>query len=260
MASLFAGEDLLDTFHLTISDNNKAVYTSLKEVPIGQIPTIGTSGWIENTDEVQLMISAHDANGIVAIDPMVIDDDFGYYTQSFDAELVSDSHILLAWTKVNANQETTINAAYFDTNAKTVDLYSEFNTNEFIVSEIAESGHSNPKVSSGSDGDFSIVWEAFPFLTAPDMENMELVYDLYDIEALDVRATSYYEPEPDDNIIEDFEEFMRYLEDTKIFDVPLDKKIEQLDQTKVQDYLEQLGDYLYYIEYGTEFYGLPEIF
>ena len=154
------------------------------------MPTIGTSGWIENTDEVQLMISAHDANGIVAIDPMVIDDDFGYYTQSFDATLVSDSHILIAWTKVNANQETTINAAYFDTNAKTVDLYSEFNTNEFIVSEIAESGHSNPKVSSGSDGDFSIVWEAFPFLTAPDMENMELVYDLYDIEALDFRATS----------------------------------------------------------------------
>ena len=28
MASFLAGEDLLDTFHLTISDNNKAVYTS----------------------------------------------------------------------------------------------------------------------------------------------------------------------------------------------------------------------------------------
>ncbi len=260
MESLFAGEDLLDTFHLTISDSDKAVYTSLREVSIGQMPTIGTSEWIENTDEVQLMISAHDANGMVVINPMVIDDDFGYSTQRFDAELVSDSHILLAWTKVNANQETTINAAYFDTNAQTVDLYSEFNTNEFIVSEIAESGKSDPKISSNSDGDFSIVWEAFPFLTAPDMENMELVYDLYDIDALDVRATSYYEPEPDDNIIEDFEEFMRYLEDTQIFDVPLDKKIEQLDQTKVRDYLEGLGDYLYYVEYGTEFYGLPEIF
>ena len=64
------------------------------------------------------------------------------------------------------------------------------------------------------------------------------MYKLYDIDAL-IRATSYYEPEPDDNIIEDFNEFMRYLNDTKIFEVPLDKKISQLDQTKVQDYLEQ---------------------
>ena len=259
MASLFAGNDLLDTFHLTISDYNKAVYTSLKEVPIGQVPTVGTSDWIENIDETQLMISAHNANGKVVIDPMVIDNDFGYYTQNFDAELVSDSHIMLAWTEINENHEASIEAAYFDTNAKIEDLYSEFEANKFIVSKIAESGQSNPQVSSSSDGDFSIVWEAYPFLTAQDMENMELVYDLYDIDALDVRATSYYEPEPDDNIIEDFEEFLRYLEDTKIFDVPLDKKIEQLDQTKVQDYLEVLGDYLYHIEYGTDFYGLPEI-
>ena len=91
------------------------------------------------------------------------------------------------------------------------------------------------------------------------MANMELVYSLYDINALDVRATSYYEPEPDDNIIEDFDEFIKYLDDTKIFDVPLDKKIAQLDQAKVQDHLELLGDYIYYIEYGTDFYGLPDI-
>ncbi len=259
MASLFAGNDLLDTFHLTISNYNKAVYTSLKEVPIGQLPTVGTGDWIENIDETQLMISAHDANGQVIVEPIVIDDDFGYYTQNFDAELVSDSHILLAWTKVNSNQEASISAAYFDTNADTVDLFSEFNANEFLVSDIAESGQSNPQVSASSDGDFSIVWEAYPFLTAQDMENMELVYDLYNVDTLDVRATSYYQPEPDDNIIEDFDEFMRYLEDTKIFDVPLDQKIEQLDQNKVQDYLEVLGDYLYHVEYGTDFYGLPEI-
>ena len=91
------------------------------------------------------------------------------------------------------------------------------------------------------------------------MENMDLVYDLYDIDALDVSATSYYDSEKDDNIIGDIYEFMRYLNDTKIFDVSLDDQISQLDETKVQDYLEQLGDYIYYVDYGTDFYGLPEI-
>jgi len=91
------------------------------------------------------------------------------------------------------------------------------------------------------------------------MENMDLVYDLYDIDALDVSATSYYDPEQDDNIIGDIYEFMRYLNDTEIFEVSLDKKIAQLDETKVQEYLEQLGDYIYYVDYGTDFYGLPEI-
>ena len=52
---------------------------------------------------------------------------------------------------------------------------------------------------------------------------------------------------------------MSCLNDTEIFEVSLDKKIAQLDQNKVQDYLEQLGDYIYYVDYGTDFYGLPEI-
>ena len=65
--------------------------------------------------------------------------------------------------------------------------------------------------------------------------------------------------EKDDNIIGDIYEFMRYLNDTKIFDVSLDDQISQLDETKVQDYLEQLGDYIYYVDYGTDFYGLPDV-
>ena len=259
MEGLFAGEELLDIFHLTISNSNKPIFTSLKEVQAGQVPEIGTDLWIENTDQTQLMLSAIDADGQVIIEPIVIDDDFGYFTDNFDAELVSDKHILLAWTKANENEHTYISASYFDANVDHSDLYFEFKSNEFEVSQIAEIGQSNPRIASSADGDFSIVWEAYPFLTANDMENMDLVYNLYDIDALDPRATSYYEPEPDDNIIEDFNEFMKYLNDTKIFEVSLDKKISQLDQTKVQDYLEQLGDYIYYVDYGTDFYGLPEV-
>jgi len=195
----------------------------------------------------------------VIIEPTVIDDDFGYFTSNFDAELVSDSHILLAWTKANENGHTFISASYFDANADHSDLHFELNSNEFEVSQIAEIGQSHPRIASSADGDFSIVWEAYPFLTATDMENMDLVYDLYDIGALDISATSYYNAEKDDNIIGDIYEFMRYLNDTKIFEVSLDEKIAQLDETKVQEYLEQLGDYIYYVDYGTDFYELPEI-
>ena len=205
------------------------------------------------------MLSAQDAKGQALIEPIVIDNDFGYFTNSFDAELVNNSHILLAWTKTNDNGNSYISSSYFDINADPSDLYFEFYSNEFEVSEIARHGQSNPKVAVGLDGDFTIVWEAYPFLTALDMENMDLVYSLYDVDALDVRAASYYEPERDDNIIEDFDEFLKYLDDTNIFDVPLDEKIAQLDQTKVQDYLELLGDYIYFIEYGTQFYGIPDI-
>jgi hypothetical protein len=259
MEGLFAGEELHDIFHLSISNSNKAIFTSLKEVQAGQLPEIGTDLWIENTEKTQLMLSAIDADGQMIIEPTVIDDDFGDFTGNFDAELVSDSHILLAWTKANENEHTSISASYFDANADLSDLHFEFNSNEFEVSQIAEIGQSHPRVASSADGDFSIVWEAYPFLTATDMENMDLVYDLYDIDALDVSATSYYDPEHDDNIIGDIYEFMRYLNDTEIFEVSLDKKIAQLDQNKVQDYLEQLGDYIYYVDYGTDFYGLPEI-
>ena len=259
MEELFAGNELLDTFNISISNTNKAVYTSLKEVPKDNVPDIGTNFWIENTDQIQLMLSAQDAKGQALIEPIVIDDDFGYFTNSFDAELVNNSHILLAWTKTNDNGNSYISSSYFDINADPSDLYFEFNSNEFEVSEIARHGQSNPKIASGPEGDFTIVWEAYPFLTALDMENMDLVYSLYDVDALDVRATSYYEPERDDNIIEDFDEFLKYLDDTNIFDVPLDEKIAQLDQTKVQDYLELLGDYIYFIDYGTQFYGLPDI-
>ena len=259
MEGLFAGEELLDIFHLSISNSNKAVFTSLKEIQVGQVPEIGTDLWIENTEQTQLMLSAIDADGQVIIEPTVIDDDFGYFTSNFDAELVSDSHILLAWTKANQNEHTFISASYFDANADHSDLHFEFNSNEFEVSQIAEIGQSHPRIASSAEGDFSIVWEAYPFLTATDMENMDLVYDLYDIGALDISATSYYDPEQDDNIIGDIYEFMRYLNDTEIFEVSLDKKIAQLDETKVQEYLEQLGDYIYYVDYGTDFYGLPEI-
>ena len=89
---------------------------------------------------------------------------------------------------------------------------------------------------------------------------MNFVYDLYDFEQVDVTKTSYFNRERDDRIIEDFEEFKIYLADTEVFDVPLEEKIKQLDAEKVNEYLQGLGDFIYYVDYGTDYFGLPEIF
>ena len=40
----------------------------------------------ENTDQTQLMLSAIDADGHVITEPIVISDDFGYFTNNFDVD------------------------------------------------------------------------------------------------------------------------------------------------------------------------------
>ncbi|MAI57658.1 MAG: hypothetical protein CML56_01505 [Rhodobacteraceae bacterium] len=258
-AKLFDGEQLVDNFTISFSDANKNNYTSLRAIEAGELPEIGTDKWIENTENVQLMLSVFDAGGIRIVNPTVIDQEFSNNATDFDAKLITDSHILVSWTKGDGDGSASIVSSYLDINANADDLSNEFHTNEFVVSRIADFGTSKPQISKGLEEGFSISWEAPPFLTLEDLNDLKLVYELYDVEQIDVTKTSYFQSEPDDRIIEDFEEFELYLRDTGIFDGPLENKIQQLDQNKVSDYLEDLGDFIYYVDYGTDYYGLPEL-
>ena len=257
--NLFNGEKLSDNFTISFSDANKNYYTSLRALEAGELPKVGTDKWIENTENVQLMVSAFDSEGNRIVNPTVIDQEFSSVTTDFDAKLITDSHILVSWAKGEEDSSASIFSSYLDTNANPEDFFNEFHTNEFLVSRIADFGTSKPKISTSLQEGFSISWEASPYLTLEDLNDLELVYELYDVKQIDVTKTSYFQSEPDDRIIEDFEEFELYIRDTGIFDVPLENKIQQLDPQKVNDYLEDLGDFIYYVDYGTNYFGLPEL-
>ena len=148
--------------------------------------------------------------------------------------------------------------SYFDINSDSI--YTEFNENEFLVKDMGDDDISGLNISKGLENEFSISWEAPPFLTLDDLSDLTFVYNFYDFEQVDVTKTSYFNRERDDRIIEDFEEFKVYLADTEVFDVPLEEKIQQLNAEKVNEYLQELGDFIYYVDYGTDYFGLPEIF
>ena len=254
---LIAEGEVSEDFIISISDTETQKFTSLKPILHAEIPVIGTDTWIENTDKTQLMIAAFNSDAKI-MNPTVIDDDFSQFSTNFDIELITDSHLCVTWSKVDLDGSNLIKASYFDVNSD--DIYSNFKENEFLVKDMGSDNISGLNISKGVDDKFSISWEAPPFLTLDDLNDLEFVYDLYDFEQVNVTKTSYFNADSDDQIIEDFEEFKMYLADTEVFVVPLENKIEQLDEEKVNEYLESLGDFIYYVDYGIDYYGLPEIF
>ena len=254
---LITADEVSENFTVSVSDTETQKFTSLKFIQHDEAPVIGTDSWIENRDDIQLMLTAFNSDGKI-LEPTVIDDDFSHFNANFDTEFVTDSHIFVTWSKVDVDGSNLIRTSYFDVNSD--NIYTEFNENEFLVKDMGADNISGLNISKGSENEFSISWEAPPFLTLDDLSDLNFVYDLYDFEQVDVTKTSYFNRERDDRIIEDFEEFKIYLADTEVFDVPLEEKIKQLDAEKVNEYLQGLGDFIYYVDYGTDYYGLPEIF
>jgi len=204
------------------------------------------TAWNPIKEVYQLVFRQFDANDNPS-DLIVLENNFSH--QSSDFDIVSKGNeIFVTWTQTDEQGEANIVLSSLDPTGTEESVEVQFSNNFVTVSSNADKLKSVPTIALDTDNDVFITWSGNGALTQDKLTDFQLVFDLIDLDDLDLSIASYTVPE--NYRIDDLKELTPFLLDQNInfLEKDLQSQMNMLDDKKVQEYLQNEGDMIFYVE------------
>ena len=144
--------DQTDTY-IAIDDLDMSNYPNMSDSEI----ISNKSNWVQLSEHSQLMIAYKDA-ATGEWSQAVLGTKLGEAVTSFAVEKIDDDNAFIAWNKTNDDGTAQIMVSTVDLSLNLEELALDFEKNEFLVSENAETNLSNPNLLASDDGKMLISW------------------------------------------------------------------------------------------------------
>ena len=144
--------DQTDTY-IAIDDLDKSDYPNMSDFEI----ISNKSSWLELSEHSQLMISSKDPQ-TGDWSQALLGTNLGEAVTSFTVEKIAGDNAFITWNKTNDNGTSQIMASTIDLTLSLEKLALDFEKNEFLVSENAETNLSNPNLLASDDDKILVSW------------------------------------------------------------------------------------------------------
>ena len=146
------------------SSEQTDTYIAIDNLDISNYPNMSDlevisnkSNWVQLNEHTQLMIASKNA-ATGEWSQAVLGTKLGEAVTSFAVEKIDGDNAFITWNKTNDNGTSQIMASTIDLTLSLEKLALDFEKNEFLVSENAETNLSNPNLLASDDGKMLISW------------------------------------------------------------------------------------------------------
>ena len=208
-------------------------------------PSVVWTAWNPQKQIYQLIYRKFDDDGNLSR-IITLEDKFSLNPSDFDIA-TKGNEIFVTWNKTN-EMGSSIVMSSFSPASDEESVQDQFENNFVTIKNNVDATKSMPKITFDSENELFVTWVASPTLTKDHLTDFELVFDLIDLEALNVQLASYAIPE--NETIDNMKELIPYLLDQNInfLEKDLENQIAMLDDKKVQNYLDNETDMIFYTE------------
>jgi hypothetical protein len=177
---------------------------------------------------------------------IILEDDFSFNSSDFDIA-TKENEIFVTWNQTNEVGSSIVMSSLDPTNDEE-SVQAQFQNNFVTIKNNTDATKSMPQITFDSENELFVTWVASPTLTKDHLTDFELVFDLIDLDALNVQLASYAIPE--NETIDNMKELIPYLLDQNInfLEKDLESQMAMLDDKKVKNYLDSEADMIFYTE------------
>ena len=204
------------------------------------------TAWNPQIEIYQLIYRRFDSDGNLS-KIITLEDDFSFKPSDFDIA-TNGNEIFITWNKTDEMGKSDIVMSSLDPTSADESVQAQFDNNFVTIKENIDGAKSMPTITFDSDNEMFITWIDSPALTKDQLTDFGLVFDLIDLESLNVPLASYTVPE--NQTIDNLKELTPYLLDQNInfLEKSLESQLAMLDERKVQEYLKTKNDMIFYVE------------
>lgn len=212
------------------------------------------TAWNPQKEIYQLIYRRFDSDGNLS-KIITLEDEFSFNPSDFDIA-TKGNEIFVTWNHTNEMGSSSIVMSSLDPTNGEESVQAQFESNVVTIKNDVDAIKAMPKITFDSENELFVTWIDSPTLTKDHLTDFELVFDLIDLDALNVPLASYTVPE--NETIDNLKELIPYLLDQNInfLEKDLESQMAMLDDKKVQDYLDSETDMIFYAELSDNYNNL----
>ena len=178
---------------------------------------------------------------------ITLEEEFSFHPSDFDIA-TKGNEIFVTWNQTNEMGKANIVMSSLDPTNADESVKAQFENNFITIKNDVDETKSMPTITFDSENEIFITWIASPALTKDQLTDFELVFELIDLDSLNVPLASYAVPE--NETIDNLKELTPYLLDQNInfLEKDLESQLAMLDENKVQEHLDNQNDMIFYLE------------
>ncbi len=215
-------------------------------VPEDNNVSIFWTAWNPQIEIYQLIYRRFDDDGNLS-QLITLENEFSFEPSDFDVA-INGNEIFVTWNKTDEMGNSDVVMSSLDPTSVDESLKAQFENNFITIKKNVDEAKSMPKITFDSENEIFITWIDSPALTKDQLTDFQLVFDLIDLDSLNVPLASYTVPE--NETIDNLKELTPYLLDQNVnfLEKDLESQLAMLDDKKVQDYLATKDDMIFYVE------------